>query len=200
MYNNSRGCPEGISCLFDNILTDTSREACCHSLFPGKAARRLWTGPATGTHGHAMHRQSVRTIFSSVSLELLSEKKNSYHGGGSIESDLRSEHNKTEKNRPRLVQRRTALRGQGIGAARPPARTVRRHTEDDLNERDPEIPYVKAESACRNLVCALMERQDRMNVELLERIVDLQYRMDDLEGDFSERKEENHAARGEAPA
>ena len=97
------------------------------------------------------------------------------------------------------MQRRTALRGQGIGAARPPARTTRKHTEDELNERDPEIPYVKAEAACRDLVCSLMERQDRMNVELLERIVDLQYRVDDLEMDFSETREGNGSARGEAP-
>jgi hypothetical protein len=60
-------------------------------------------------------------------------------------------------------------------------RTVRKNTEDDLKERDPEIPYLKTEKAIKDLVCSLMERQDRMNEELLLRVIDLQYRMDDIE-------------------
>jgi hypothetical protein len=89
---------------------------------------------------------------------------------------------------PRLVDRRTGLRGLGIGAGRAPVRTVRKNTEDDLREKDPEIPYVKAEHAIRDLICSLMERQDRMNEEILQRVVDLQYRMDDLEGRMPARK------------
>ena len=85
----------------------------------------------------------------------------------------------------KFVERRTGLRGQGIAPGRVPARTIRKNTEDDLNEKVPEIPYVKAERAIRDLVCSLMERQDRMNEEILERVIDLQYRMDDLEGDRS---------------
>jgi hypothetical protein len=91
------------------------------------------------------------------------------------------------------VERRTGLRGLGIGACRPPACATRKNTEDELREKDPEIPYVKAEHALRDLICSLMERQDRMNEELLQRIVDLQYRMDDLEGDVSSRKIEKPA-------
>jgi len=98
------------------------------------------------------------------------------------------------------VQRRTALRGQSIGAARPASRTIRKYTEDELRERDPEIPYMKAEAAYRDLVCSLMERQDRMNVDLLERIVDLQYRVEDLELDVESLKEGNHSACGGNPA
>ncbi|MDD4137702.1 MAG: hypothetical protein PHT99_07425 [Methanoregula sp.] len=60
-------------------------------------------------------------------------------------------------------------------------RTVRKNTEDDLKDRDPEIPYIKTEKAVRDLVCSLMERQDRMNEEILLRVIDLQYRMDDIE-------------------
>ena len=63
-------------------------------------------------------------------------------------------------------------------------RTIRKNTEDELREKDPEIPYVKTEHAIRDLVCSLMERQDRMNEQLLQRIIDLQYRMDDLEADL----------------
>jgi len=59
--------------------------------------------------------------------------------------------------------------------------TVRKNTETDLNEKDPEVPYVKTERAIRDLVCSLMERQDRMNEEILRQVIDLQYRVDDLE-------------------
>ncbi|MDD4136819.1 MAG: hypothetical protein PHT99_02865 [Methanoregula sp.] len=62
-------------------------------------------------------------------------------------------------------------------------RTIRKNTEDDLHEKNPEIPYVTAEHAIRDLVCSLIERQDRMNEEILTRVIDLQYRMDDLEAD-----------------
>ncbi|MFA4875883.1 MAG: hypothetical protein WC586_00590 [Methanoregula sp.] len=97
------------------------------------------------------------------------------------------------------MQRRSGLRGLSLDAARVPVRGVRKLTEDDLNERDPEIPYVKAEAAFRDLVCSLMERQDRMNEELFKRIVDLQYRVDDLEMDYSVLKERDHPAHKEGP-
>lgn len=62
-----------------------------------------------------------------------------------------------------------------------PAHALRKNTESDLHEKDPEIPYVKTERAIRDLVCSLMERQDRMNEAILLRVIDLQYRMDDIE-------------------
>ena len=95
---------------------------------------------------------------------------------------------------PRLVERVTALRGQSIARPQEPKSTSRRRTQLDIYGKDPEIPYVKFEAAARDIVCSLMERQDRMNEVLLQRIIDLQYRMDDLEGDFSEIKEGNHPA------
>ena len=82
---------------------------------------------------------------------------------------------------PRLVERQTGLRRPDIGSSRKPKNTVRKNTEDDLNEREPEIPYVKTELAIRDLVCSLMERQDRMNEQLFVQINNLEYRMDDLE-------------------
>ena len=36
----------------------------------------------------------------------------------------------------------------------------------DIHSKDPEIPYVKFETATRELICSLMERQDRMNEEI----------------------------------
>jgi hypothetical protein len=63
---------------------------------------------------------------------------------------------------------------------------VRKRTEDDLREKDPEIPYHAAERANRDLVCSILERMDRMNEEIFRHVVDLQYRVDDLELDLAE--------------
>jgi hypothetical protein len=52
---------------------------------------------------------------------------------------------------------------------------------------------VKAEHAIRDLVCSLMERQDRMNEEILQRVIDLQYRMDDIEADRPAPKKKREA-------
>ena len=87
---------------------------------------------------------------------------------------------------PRSVERATALRGQGIGRPPAPKSAVRRQTQGDIFGKDPEIPYVKFEAAARDLVCSLMERQDRMNEEIFYRINDLAYRLDDLEEDRQE--------------
>ncbi|HUW85788.1 MAG TPA: hypothetical protein VMV55_02805 [Methanoregula sp.] len=84
---------------------------------------------------------------------------------------------------PRLVERVTALRGQGIARSPEPKSGRRRQTRSDINRNDPEIPYVKFEAATRDLVCSLMERQDRMKEEIFCRINDLEYRVDDLEQD-----------------
>jgi len=92
------------------------------------------------------------------------------------------------------VERKTGLRGQGIAPARMSGRTIRKNTEDELHEKVPEIPYVKAEHAFRDLICSLMEREDRMNEEILLRVIDLQYRMDDLEAEMLVQKEKNKGA------
>lgn len=83
---------------------------------------------------------------------------------------------------PHLVERATALRGQGIGRPPAPKSAVRRQTLGDIYGRDPEIPYVKFEAALRDLICSLMERQDRMNEDIFYRLNDLGSRLDDLEG------------------
>jgi hypothetical protein len=84
---------------------------------------------------------------------------------------------------PRLVERVTALRGQSI--SRPPETksVLRRRTQLDIYGKDPEVPYVKFEAAVRDLVCSLMERQDRMNEAIFNRINDIGYRVGDLEED-----------------
>jgi len=82
---------------------------------------------------------------------------------------------------PQLVERKTELRGLHIGATRQPKSTIRRQTEQDLYCPDPEVTYVKAERANHDLVCTLMERQDRMNEAIFLKINDFGYRLEDVE-------------------
>jgi len=88
---------------------------------------------------------------------------------------------KRTRTSPPLVGRVTSLMGQGIASLKKPKRTLRRQTQTDIYSRDAEIPYVKLEAAARNLVCSLMERQDRMNEEIFYKLNDLAYRVEDLE-------------------
>jgi hypothetical protein len=91
---------------------------------------------------------------------------------------------KRTRTAPRLVERVTALRGQGIASPREPKSILRRRTQADIDNKGAEVPYVKFEAAVRDLVCSLMERQDRMNKEIFYKINDLVYRVEDLEQDF----------------
>ena len=102
-------------------------------------------------------------------------------GPESGEQEQRITHNKNPA--PRLVERRTELRGLSIGWPPEPKRVLRRRTQLDIYGKDPEIPYVKFEAAVRDLVCSLMERQDRMNEAIFNRINDIGYRVEDLEED-----------------
>jgi len=88
-----------------------------------------------------------------------------------------------KKSATHLVERATALRGQSIAHPRQPKSVRRRITLSDIYGKDPEIPYVKFEAAARDLVCSMMERQDRMNEEIFYKINDLGYRVEDLEED-----------------
>ena len=88
---------------------------------------------------------------------------------------------KRTRTAPPLVDRVTALRGQGIARPQEPKSILRRQTQADIYGRDAEIPYVKFEAAARDLVCSLMERQDRMNEEIFYKLNDLAYRVEDLE-------------------
>jgi len=81
----------------------------------------------------------------------------------------------------RLAERVTALRGQSIARPPEPKSVRRRRTQMDILAKDAEIPYVKFEILFRDLVCSLMERQNRMNEEIFYRINDLRYRLEDLE-------------------
>lgn len=84
---------------------------------------------------------------------------------------------------PRLVQRVTALRGLSIARPPEPKSIRRRQTQTDICQKDAEVPYVKFEAAARDLVCSLMERQDRMKEEIFCKFNDLVYRVEDIEQD-----------------
>jgi len=82
---------------------------------------------------------------------------------------------------PKMVERKTALRGQAIGPATRPKRPAMSRTGRDLLAYDSDIPYAAVEKANRDLFCSLIERQDQVTERLLLLINDLQYRVDDLE-------------------
>jgi hypothetical protein len=84
---------------------------------------------------------------------------------------------------PNPADRVTAIRGLSIARPKVPKSAVRRQTLRDLYGKDPEIPYVKFEAVVRDLVCSLMERQDRMNEEIFYQINDLRFRTEDLEAE-----------------
>jgi hypothetical protein len=87
---------------------------------------------------------------------------------------------------PNYVERATALRGLPISTPRRKKSAVRKQTGQDLRGRDPEVPCLKAGNAVRDLVCPLMERQDRMNEEIFLKINDHGYRPDDLETELDD--------------
>ncbi len=82
---------------------------------------------------------------------------------------------------PRLGERKTELRGLAIASSRAAPGSIRKRTEQDLKEPGAEIPYYKTEKAIRDLVCSLIERQDRINEELVLEITNLKYRIEDFE-------------------
>ena len=88
---------------------------------------------------------------------------------------------KTNETPPRLVERATGLRDLSICSARVSKSTYRKRTERDLHSPDADVPYIKTEHAIRDLICSLLERQDRMNEEIFLKLNDLKYRVDDLE-------------------
>ena len=88
--------------------------------------------------------------------------------------------NKKTRNTPRLVERATALRGLSISSAKDSKSIYRKQTERDLRVPYAEVPCIKTEHAIRDLVCSLMERQDRMNETIFLKLNDLEYRVDDL--------------------
>ncbi len=110
------------------------------------------------------------------------------HGPAGNGQENRNKKNDGQEGCPRLVERKTELRCLGICARKEKKSVVRRRTEQDIHAPDPEVPYVRTERAIRDLVCSLMERQDRMNEEIFLQLNDLKYRLDDLEDAIDDQK------------
>jgi hypothetical protein len=92
--------------------------------------------------------------------------------------------------RPHLVTRVTELNDLQ-GSPRPTSKErIRRKTMQDLRLPDPEIPYLETERAIRDLVCSILEWQDRMNEVLLRRIIELETGIRDLKADRLRAKKE----------
>jgi hypothetical protein len=82
---------------------------------------------------------------------------------------------------PRPAERVTALHGPQFGRPPEPKSVRRRRTLLAVWDRNGEIPYLKYETASREIICSLMERQDRMNEAIFERLLDLECRISDME-------------------
>lgn len=76
---------------------------------------------------------------------------------------------------------------------------IRKRTERDLKFPDADIPYYKAEAALRDLVCSLMERDDRMNEDMFLRWNGLKHRIEDLEDEIQALKSRGTTKDQEVP-
>jgi len=72
------------------------------------------------------------------------------------------------------VRRKTELEGMSTKPCPEDSAQIRRRTERDLKNPDFGIPYAATEKAVRDLVCSLMERQDRMNADIFLEINSMQ--------------------------
>ena len=72
------------------------------------------------------------------------------------------------------VERKTELQGMSAKSCPDNQTRIRRRTERDLKDPDADIPYAKTEKAVRDLVCSLIERQDRMNIDIFLEINGMQ--------------------------
>jgi hypothetical protein len=75
---------------------------------------------------------------------------------------------------PREVERKTELPGLSAKPSHEDPAWIRRRTERDLKDTGFDIPYAKTERAVRDLVCSLIERQDRMNIDIFLEINTMQ--------------------------
>ena len=86
----------------------------------------------------------------------------------------------------RKVTRKTEL--QFAAASFMDSSEIRKRKERDLKFPDADIPYYKAEAALRDLVCSILERDDRMNEDMFLRWNGLKHRIEDLEDEIQALK------------
>jgi hypothetical protein len=75
------------------------------------------------------------------------------------------------------VHRKTELQGMSTKSFPEEPAQVRRRTEQNLRNSEFGIPYAATEKAVRDLVCSLVERQDRMNAGI---ILDIHFMQEDI--------------------
>jgi len=76
--------------------------------------------------------------------------------------------------KPIEVDRKTELQGMFTKPSPNDPAQIRKRTERDLKSPGFDIPCAKTERAVRDLVCSLLERQDRMNADLFLEINSMQ--------------------------
>ena len=82
---------------------------------------------------------------------------------------------------PRIIERKTALWGENICRPTGPERVDRQRTRRAIDDKDPKVPYPDHGTAFRDLICSLVERQDRMSETIFKKSVDPGYRANDRE-------------------
>ena len=87
----------------------------------------------------------------------------------------------TEEPAPRLVERKTELHYADPAPVRKRKDTVRHRTEQSTKIPDPEVLYRNLEAAVRELSGSLREWQEGMGGQVLTRLNELEYRVDDIE-------------------
>ena len=98
----------------------------------------------------------------------------------------------------RKVVRKTELQGIDRSSFMDP-QEIRKRTERFLKFPDAEIPYYKVEEALRDLVCSLMEHEDRRNEDMFLRWNGLKHRIEDLEDEVQVLKSKKTGIDQEVP-
>ena len=87
----------------------------------------------------------------------------------------------TEEPAPRLVERKTELHYADPAPLQKRKGAVRHRTEQSTKIPDPEVLYRNLEAAVRELSGSLREWQEWMGGQVLTRLNELEYRVDDIE-------------------
>ena len=86
------------------------------------------------------------------------------------------------------VFRKTELHGTTTASTPDEGKKIRKRTMQSLKSPGATVPYHQFETAFKDFICSLMERQDMMGEELLLHIADLQQQIDALEDQLNNVK------------
>jgi hypothetical protein len=101
-----------------------------------------------------------------------------------------SQQSPQKEEQPHLVTRVTELNDLHGSSRLTSKERIRRKTLQDFRMPEPAIPYLETERAIRDLVCSIIEWQDRMNEVLLRRIIELENGIRDIKRDRLREKKE----------